>query len=159
MTSTTLIEIKPPIIYEPTVDDKVQRIIYRLEHGEELVKGTLRNRHGNFCVLGLFAEESGLGEWEMPGQCYNVDGEINFKFLNNKLVQYYNFISGIGTFKVDYLPDQVKSELESVLIGPTSSLATLNDCFVGSKPGINKLFADIIRSGVVFLHPEDRIGD
>ena len=49
----------PVEIYEPSAQDKIQRVLYRLDHGEQLSRGQLK-QDDNFCVLGLFADEYGI---------------------------------------------------------------------------------------------------
>ena len=51
MTTTEIKESGPVITYEPTVDDKIQRVLYRLESGEQLARAYLKDGD-NFCVLG-----------------------------------------------------------------------------------------------------------
>ena len=82
--------------YEPTVQDKIQRIIYRLEHGEKLVSGKLYDGK-NFCVLGLFADESGVGHWQESRYDddvyrYRTDNHFLVTSLDNsELMDYYDF--------------------------------------------------------------------
>lgn len=78
---TTLIK-ETETTYEPTAYDKIQRVIYRLEHGEELISGRLYDGD-NFCVLGLFADESGLGHWEASEHC---DGVFRYRINGFPLV-------------------------------------------------------------------------
>ena len=49
---TTLTEIKEPVTtYEPTVQDKIRRILYRLDRGEELIQDALKEyKQDKFCV-------------------------------------------------------------------------------------------------------------
>ena len=49
-------------VYEPSAAVRIQRVLYRLDSGEQLASGYLKHRD-NFCVLGLFADESGMGDW------------------------------------------------------------------------------------------------
>lgn len=135
-------------LYEPSLEDKIQRIIYRLENGEKLIRGNLRSSSGDFCVMGLFADESGLGKWGPYGQSYHIYDKFSYKYLNAELTNYYGLVSGVGSFKIEDLPEDLQTRMHDMTRGDSSALAVLNDCFT---PGINQLLADIIRSRAVFI--------
>lgn len=152
---TMLTEIKET--YEPTVQDKIQRILYRLDHGETLIKNALYNGE-NYCILGLFAEESGLGEWnrnEGESFRYHIPGckEHSTHALTLSIKDYYGFASCYGDFYVGDLPEYVRNRLQSVInfeIGPEISLMEINDIAQDTPDNIALLMSDIIKSGAVF---------
>ena len=174
MTTTTQNPIAPvndTVEYEPSVADKIQRIIYRLEHGEELSIGSLYDGQ-NFCVLGLFADESGLGEWTPVTQythrhsnsiiteyVYNV-GELDIRLLSpssppEAVTEYYNLKAdptGVN-FNTNDLPLLLRKELTD-LIKCTGmvDLYYVNDMLIqkGHRNRVNSILAGIIRSGVLF---------
>ena len=160
MTTTTVTnpEIQPT--YEPTVADKIQRVLYRLENDGELISGFFRE-DDNFCVMGLFADESKIGKWAYYGDSlfdYLVDDQGGNPSII-KLCEYYNMNElacfELGTLEPD-LQNEVRkimetsidfSEADRVIIG----LTKLND--VGVSTGcenINEVLAAVIRSGAVF---------
>ena len=115
---TTQTQIKETIteVYEPTVQDKIQRIIYRLEHGEQLCGTVLRNGD-NFCVLGLFADESGLGRWidAYTGVYeYCINDQSLLTILNNReILDYYDFDLPYGAqnSSVSFILNEVNTDL------------------------------------------------
>ena len=173
---TTLAEIRETVTYEPTVNDKIQRIIYRLEHGEQLISGCLR-KEDNFCILGLFADESGLGDW---GAISNDWGESSYYVgdsgnggkasvsLCDSLVEYYNLRSPCAAFNIDLLPEDLRIKLTAynVLPNPYSTkllpLDLINDHILTDRTEdynyeLNEILATIIRSGIIFRdHNEDQ---
>ena len=152
----TLTEIKEQQItteYEPSVADKIQRILYRLDHGEELTGGRLYDG-SNFCVLGLFADESGLGQWDVFSNSYVVGSDSCRSTLNYAVVEYYHLRNTDGAFFVDSLPEHIKDELRdklgyTVCLG-LMQISGINDDLVDKGINSNKILADIIRSGVLF---------
>lgn len=145
------IEIKEQ--YEPTVSDKIQKILYRLDQGEELSRHYLKNYDtGKYCVLGLFADESGLGHWR-DDAAYVTDHADNHKILGMDIVDHYNLTSEAGMFRVKDLPEDLQSELfGSVTNDPTvyCSLSRINDCGFVIPSDLNRVLAAVIRSGAVF---------
>ena len=143
--------------YEPTVDDRIQRVLYRLEHGETLINNTLFNGE-NYCILGLFAEESGIGNWELNRDMYMYfvpeTNESLGSALPSSVRSYYNFITNYGDFYVGDLPTDVIEQLEFFIgyIGPEFSLMEINDIILGTNcdVNLNELLAKIIRSGAIF---------
>ena len=140
--------------YTPSVQDRIKRILYRLDHGEQLISGALKHED-NFCVLGLFADESGLGFWN-EHDCYVIGYEISQStVLLSILKDYYDLISANAIFKVSDLSKTVYDVLISY--DPTVNqrteicLSEINDLLVENEdPTTNFLLADIIRSGVIF---------
>ena len=65
--------------YEPTVSDRIQRVLYRLENGEQLTNRQLYNGD-NFCALGLFADESGLGYWDFTSPVFSDTDIIRYPY-------------------------------------------------------------------------------
>ena len=154
---TTLTELTTPEIqttYEPTVADKIQRVLYRLDHGEKLIKISLKS-NGSFCVLGLFADESGLGRWESSR--YVIDDSVAYSSTDD-IVNYYGFNDAGASFDVHKLPNDLQNKVRCLLhdfydfiIRFPVALSTINDLAVSLKyPHVNQLLADIIRSGVIF---------
>lgn len=138
--------------YEPSVDDKIQRILYRLESGERLIHGSLK-RGSNFCVLGLFADESGLGEWD--GAMYRESSGTGVSILNLNIYKYYNLHNQSGMFNISDLPVELMNLVDvfQPYEDDTFSLMGINDS-VGVHEdhniNVNQLLADIIRSGAIF---------
>ena len=131
MTTTVLTkESSFDITYEPTVADKIQRIIYRLESGESLNWGQLKgwgegsesntltaiaitSDHGAqvnatcdvtvnkdlFCVLGMFADESGLGYWDAKNR-YVIDDGRYASSLTKDIYEYYGLTDREGSFDI-----------------------------------------------------------
>ena len=139
--------------YEPSASDKIQKILYRLDQGEVLNQNHLKNYEtGNFCVLGLFADESGLGHWGEDAS-YIVDNERSHKILSMDLVNYYGLNSEAGIFAVIDLPHELQSELFGSITkdpGVYCSLSRINDSDFVDKDAKNRLLASIIRSGAIF---------
>ena len=176
---TTLIEIRETVDYEPTVQDKIQRVLYRLEHGEQLCRGYLHIKD-KFCILGLFADESGLGEWEVDDQyphfiSYSVIKDDRTKItgpfeLWDLISEYYNFNGINASFNINHLPEDLRIKLESLgaispgtLYKDTTSLDLVNDILLENSgsvynPEVNEILADIIRSGVIFKDFADETG-
>ena len=132
--------------YEPTVHDKIQRIIYRLEHGEELISGNLMRR-------GQFADESGLGDWF--GSIYYESDTKSVTVLSESISTYYNLQNRSGKFYLADLSDDVQNKLSIFKpnVDGTFSLMAINDSVLfcmDNNININQLLADIIRSGAVF---------
>ena len=143
------------LTYEPTVNDKILRILYRLDHGEELIHGRLKEDDGKFCVLGLFADESGIGEWlALPsGYAYKADGLVKAS-LTGILMDYYNLRSETGVFDRIRLPEHIASPLHTIdqltQYRNLLSLSLVNDGLIDAGVKPNEILADIIRSGIIF---------
>ena len=155
-------------VYEPTVQDKIQRVLYRLDSGEHLFQGRLR--HGNsFCVMGLFADECGIGRWEASPPYneteriinnweYYVDSaEIrNTTLLSKEITQYYDLRTGSGAFRISDLPEDLRTRLSDLLWIKDidrCSLSRINDDLLTlgySTAVVNDVLASVIRSGVIF---------
>ena len=161
---TTLTEIQTmQTEYELATKDPIQRILYRLDHEETLGGGRLR-RLDQFCILGLFADESGIGEWE---KCKHGDVFYDYIIgdskltadLNEVLVKFYNLKDQTGLFKIADLDSQeikvfLNTELYNGDYKPAiSSLMHINDNMIDrgyTVKEINGILAAIIRSGVIF---------
>lgn len=172
--TTTQYQIVSPakIEYEPSVADKIQRIIYRLEQGEELTHSSLFDGK-NFCVLGLFADESGLGEWTTVihskydnSECYDIPefvyntGEIDIRLLSPAsppvaVSEYYNLrrdSTGVN-FNTNDLPLKLRNEITELLqCTGMVDLYYINDMLIqkGHQDRANSILAGIIRSGAIF---------
>ena len=138
--------------YEPSVADKIQRIIYRLESGERLTTGSLKCGD-HFCILGLFADESGLGEWE--DHIYTENGSKLVTELSNNVSSYYNLHNRLGLFNIYDLPKDLRDIVDvfQPYRDDTFSLMAINDSVQiheNHNIDVNKLLADIIRSGAIF---------
>ena len=162
MTILTEISTSTVTTYEPTVADKIQRVLYRLEHGEKLIWGQM-HYDGGFCVLGLFADESGLGSWEPISHGYNVGGQVSFTRLSDNLLDYYGFNSSGVSLVLSDLPNDLHNKVRCLFFTNgyyrehgTFDLSFINDCGrIRAYPHINQLLADIIRSGVLFQNKGD----
>lgn len=151
----TTVTINPADIqYEPTVADKIQRVLYRLDQGESLSYGMLYNGV-NFCVLGIFADESGLGHWN---DCcrYEIDNDAGpLTALSDAVRDHYNLTSSNAIFTVNNLPVKLYDALIKYMPDLNERyvicLSEINDTFVdNNEPNTNLLLADLIRSGVIF---------
>ena len=170
--TTTVTNPEIETTYEPTVADKIQRILYRLDHGEKLVCGALRDGD-NFCVLGMFADESGLGEWSRETDRAYRDrylvGEgpdnISTVWLSDVLADYYNLRTGGATFEIGKLPGDIQQKLNAYNVKPHTcdvnliSLDLINDLLLSnndvSNPEANEILAAIIRTGVIFKDSDE----
>lgn len=147
--------------YEPSVSDKIQRIIYRLEHGEQLHSNRLRNFDGTrHCVLGLFADESRMGHW--VGCTYVTDdGHYLESGLSDQIYQYYGLKNRYGAFSFNDLPENIQEQLYtlSTAYGDAANYLTLsiiNDYInINGKSSVNDILASIIRSGVIFADDDN----
>ena len=161
--------------YKPTVSDKIQRVLYRLEQGEQLGRRDLYD--GNkFCVLGMFADESGAGNWVIDSHSEKAVGRFRYRYmmhhaefsgsaalLPNYVQKLYGFKTDTGLFMLADLSDDLskkineiywKAEFNSVDVKDELicwSMACLNDAGLLVDSGsINQVLADVIRSGAVF---------
>ena len=163
------------VTYEPNVADKIQRVLYRLDHGEQLISGLLKYED-NFCVLGLFADESGLGKWvpkyNLHIETYSSnDGLIRSSAILCVFVaDYYNLRTCTGRFNVNSLPEHLQVKLEEHEIEADRDglldLDYVNDVLVADNVDAgeynietNEILAAIIRSGVIFKDPDEPKGD
>lgn len=122
------------VTYEPTIADRINRVLYRLEHTENLGYGKLK--YGDkFCILGLFADESGLGSWDKLGYFVDKDGKLHSPgTLSASVMEYYGFKTNNGEYYPGDLSPEDKAELLGLL--ETSkikkiTLASVNDELVG----------------------------
>ena len=89
-------------IYEPTAEDQFLRVLYRLEHGEKLIKGDWTDGK-NFCVVGLLYEESKLGKWQ-----YNHYGQVSYSTPSLTMFMHY----GVRPYvKLNTLPGTLCDEI------------------------------------------------
>ena len=160
---TTLLETT----YEPTVADRINRVLYRLDQGELLTGGRLR-RDDNFCVLGLFADESGLVEWDTdiqffpdlrPRYHYAVDGVYYSHTLDRHVVELYNLANYQGRFDYTKAPENIKELIREHMpdiddkFGHYVTISEINDHLLSRSVNpivMNQVLAAIIRSGVIF---------
>ena len=161
-------------VYAPSVSDRIQRVLYRLDHGEQLGRKDLYDGT-KFCVLGMFADESGMGHWQYSGPSSDLVGRHRYNYklsvkdfmgsaalLPHPVKQLYGFTTDTGLFMLKDLPDHVQKQTWEVYRktytnGPINdpmtswSLASLNDsCLQIGYEYTNELLAKIIRSGAVF---------
>lgn len=144
----------PPVASEPTADDKVQNILCRLEHGEKLIQGQLK-QGDNFCILGLFADESGLGYWgdAVSTHYYYMDGEHPAcSDLPLGVMNYYNMRTCYGDFDPDDLTPELRDRLVGIVEDPETetSLMDINDADDVDPEVIKQLLIDIIKSRAIF---------
>lgn len=144
-----------------TPQERIDRILARLDSGEELNGGRLRRLH-QFCILGLFADESGLGKWEPDGVgvffYYMVDGDKLTADLNDPIVDLYNLVDQTARFTIANVPMKIKSFLTNEIYSyqrtiRTTSLMDVNDRMIDngySSKDINETLSTIIRSGAIF---------
>ena len=158
---TLLAEIvKQQINYEPSVADKIQRILYRLDQGEPLAKFGLRHEN-NYCIMGLFADESKMGYWEHVSdeegsRYYHIlrrSKQRSYIFMHPEIGDYYSLINQAGTFNIKNLPADLYRDLDNEIgfntyYSSLSSLVGVND--LASRKVVNELLARVIRSGVIF---------
>lgn len=150
MTTLTEIAESQTAEYEPTVSDKIQRVLYRLDHGELLAQGSLKVG-AKYCIIGMFMDEHGV-DWDKP---YHIE----------PILQYYNFKEHMrGEFDIDDLPAVILARLTKLLgidyvkarqnREGKMSLMSLNDTLITmgtlDSDAINGILADVIRSGVLF---------
>lgn len=133
--------------YEPTVADKIQRVLYRLDQGEPLMHGCLRF-NDNFCVLGIFADESGIGHW---GDNYR--GSMAYLDSDDAQIDYGQIFDYYGLkdqFQVNDLPESVISKIIYKFgKDDTITLPYVNDQLY-TNLDLNSILADMIRSGAIF---------
>ena len=138
MTLDTQIRSEVQESYEPTISDRIQRVLYRLDHGEELVFGTL-NADDKFCLVGLFGAESGLFGDGM-GNC------------SNSYLQIYDLYNIKSHINVRALPEVLQKLIRDIYgTCGTVPLPVINDVLVSQ--GVedrNSIMADLIRSGIIF---------
>ena len=117
---------EPIVSLSPIVQDKIDNIIRRLESGERLIKGSLR-RGDNFCVLGLFADESGLGQW--ADNTYIIYNPVLCmrNALGGDLTKFYKLATDFGVFHRKDLPPEIQLKISE---SPTlrNDSATIWDC-------------------------------
>ena len=152
-------------VYAPSVSDRIQRILYRLDSGEWLIGGKLKSRD-QFCVIGLFADESGLGEWrwdEPNGiECYFIDGVTTTDIAPPKVCELYGLAMYGNDVAIDIsrLPEHIASLSKYISVGVDtfgSSMALLSglndrlaaDLNIDTKTR-NYILAEVIRSGAIF---------
>ena len=147
------------------VKNKINRVLDRLDQGEELISGYMRVGD-QFCVLGLFADESDQGKWSdedlliksykprltlknlLKYGCHNYPQTFQ---LNKSLVAYYGLRDSSISFSFDILNPELRHLVLSLKCHNT--LVSVNDHMIAmgySNKIINKTLADIIRSGAIF---------
>ena len=159
MTTTLDRPVDSVISSDNEVQDKINRVLDRLDRGEQLTRGTLKF-NDNFCILGLFADESGLGEWGTIDQphgrpqitYYQIDDRMGSSQLDRDLVKYYRMHNANGQLDISKVPAELMQFLYK--IGSNYNLANINDKMLQigySTDKINSTLATIIRSGAIFL--------
>lgn len=168
MTQTLEHEVLSPVTteYEPTAQDRIQRVLYRLDSGEQLVKGRLRI-NDNFCVLGMFLDEFPGGHWNNYRNALSGDSYYNFRNqidsgsvqldLTPEAAEYYGFIDPRGTFEYPAIPDRdLQNIIYRVMTARSKfnpSLGLLNDNLIHHPlygTDVNSILARLIRSGALF---------
>ena len=124
-------------MYEPTVADQIQRVLYRLEHGERLGRGRLFDGE-RYCVLGLFANVA-----DLPLDNYNI------------IYRHYGMVKGVPVNRKE-LPSEAAALVKQYapdIRFYDSTFFGINDCLqqYGLKSDVvNAILAAIIRSGILF---------
>ena len=150
--------------------NKISRVLERLDQGEELISGYM-HLCDQFCILGLFADESGLGEWSDDTSAiksykhrltlkYILKYILKYMFtdypqtfqLNRSVVDYYGLRDPQGSFSFDTICDP---ELRHFLLalGCKWSLVSVNDTMIRlnfKKDEVNKVLSEIIRAGGIY---------
>ena len=129
---------------KPEIKDKIQRILDRLDQGENLAASYLK-LGDKFCVLGLFADESGLGGWSNGDRYihsfkpkvtlgyilkYRFDYFVRFfdrgtVTLNKQLVDHYGLKDSRGSFDIRKLPIKIRRRI--LVTGSRYTLVSVND--------------------------------
>ena len=159
-----MVSIAEPEIktYEPSVSDRIQRVLYRLENGDKLTTGFFREDN-NFCVLGIFADESGIGKWYYYGDSlydYLIEDQGGNPTID-KLCEYYNMNEDAMFYLSELEPELATKVSDIIGIGECYedtlieqhliSLVRLNDIGVANgSADINDVLAAVIRSGALF---------
>ena len=153
-----------PVDSEISNDDaqsKIARVLARLDRNEKLTRRTLK--HGDrFCILGLFADESGLGKWGRIDKIrvsgyrdisyYKIGERMGSSQLDKDLVQYYRMYNANGHLDISRVPAELMRFLYD--IKSDYNLASINDTMLGqgfSNAETTYVLAKIIRTGAVFL--------
>ena len=84
---------------------KLQNVLNRLENGEKLISGELR-RGDNFCIMGMLADESGLGEWF---SIYEHQSPTYTASLDSIFAYYH--IADTGYFTLPSLPETLRNKI------------------------------------------------
>lgn len=141
--------------YESPVETKIQRVLDRLDSGERLTARRLRIGN-SFCVMGLFADESGYGNWwadHARKWRYQIRTAPYETELCPTLVKHYNLFNKYGKFDPDKISAESKDIIDNVISCGGYTLMNVNDdsmyCDYNPKL-LNELLADIIRSGAIF---------
>lgn len=174
----TLTETPTPLNADSVVNDQIQKVIDRLESGEQLVAFSLRELD-SYCVMGLFADESKMGRWinlaasldmninSAKHYEYAIEGEDLVSFtLSESMCDHFDLLDGCGAFDFDDLPAELQKQLVPILdlaIAETdilgdigynkTSLSAINDVLVKMGYTVeytNKVLADIIKSRAIF---------
>ena len=162
--------VEKPVTYEPTVQDRIQRVLYRLESGEQLTKLRLRINN-SFCALGLFLDEYQDGEWISDRKLTNEDDsyDIYYHYLDHGInrrsslvltkpaVKYYGFNDEYGSFDLRDIKDRnLKVKIDRATPSRfkfNPNLGILNDHLIYHPifhDETNTLISALIRSGVLF---------
>ena len=158
--TTTLDRPADPIISSDDVQIKIDRVLARLDRNEKLTRRTLKSGD-QFCILGLFADESGLGEWgridkmrvrgDRDISYYKISNRMGSSQLDKDLVQYYRMYNANGSLDISRVPPGLMQFLYD--IKSDYNLASINDTMLGqgfSNAETTYVLAKIIRTRAVF---------
>ena len=139
-----------------TTQDTLDRILQRLDGGEELTSCALKDGD-KFCIMGLFLDEFGYDWTEFD---LNKDPTPAYMALENEVSDYFNFrFSGYGAFESGDLPEELRERIltlvpnydQKIFRSTRFSLMAISDMMTYHRvQDTNILLADIIRSGVLF---------
>ena len=137
-----------------TVEDRLDAVLQRLDSGEQLVPKRLKYGN-NLCIMGLFADESGIVQWH--GDQYRRKRHTYVNLLDMDVVTLFNLRDPIGSFDLESAPDELKDLIREHLGAEAAqlnrlSLTVVNDSMLAleKREQANPVLAAIIRSGVVF---------
>lgn len=135
-------------------DGRIYRVLARLDTGEHLIHRRLKCGN-NFCILGLFADESGIVKWE--GDKYKRRRHNYTNILDLEVVNLFKLKDPIGSFDIETAPESIKRLLAehfdlATVDSNRFSLTTINDSLIAldKRNVLNSVLAQVIRSGVVF---------
>ena len=150
----------------------LDRVLDRLASGEKLSQHGLKSGD-RFCIMGLFIDESRLGRWtkqsfdRMSGYIIDPNPHAVFAFPAQAVADYYGLTGVSGIFNLCDIPIEIYEELRSIYgVGgrefDTESLTNINDILIPrgySVEMVNRILADIIKSGAIFKKEGDTNDD
>ena len=136
------------------ITDKYLQLATRLERTKQFAFLDLRDKFGNYCILGLMCELSNLGSWHDKAYYLKNSSVSSSSLLHSKVAEYYELPSVNPYFILTELADQaLQLEIKSIVKSsrPYVYLAQLSDAIaLNNVPHGGSILAKIIRSGVDF---------